>query len=85
MVKRLKCWKKIDKDFYRNKNKNEDVEIVKVRGGGTRREKGYLIQASPIDDIEDPSGFRFLNKKPLKTRPQAVKKANSYMRKHDRC
>lgn len=78
MVKKLKCWRKLSVGSYRNKGRSEDIKVKKMR-------KGYGVELSSSDDIENTSDPRFLNKRALKNKSGANKFAKKYMRKNNSC
>lgn len=78
---RLKCWKRILNNktgvVYKNVNKNKHyLDIYKV---GKLGEKQYWFV-----DLSTPSIGKGL-KTNNKNKTQALKFANSYMKKHDKC
>ena len=72
MAKRLKCWRKIGINRYRKEN------IVVQVSQNMASKKWETTVASPM------SGYYYKDKK-FKTKPQALKFAKSYMKKHDIC
>lgn len=68
---KLKCWKKIGKNKWNLRKSNEVVSIFKYG-------KRYSVEES----IVGGSGKILSNKK---SKPQAIKFAKSYMKKHDKC
>jgi hypothetical protein len=74
---KLKCWEAIYESElmlrYKNmKNKN----ILEIYPEKIRNTKRYFVGVSDDKSIRD---------KEFKTKPQAIKFANSYMEKHDKC
>ncbi len=86
MVKKLKCWKKAS-DYLRgdseityiNKKTKEEVWVQKIQWIGDRRKPikvGRYVVLSSKNKSFDPT---------TQLRNSAIKKAKSYMRKHDKC
>lgn len=81
VTKKLKCWKKLRKDTWRKpfpKGGVDEIEIEKDR----LAKKYVIIRRNP--SIKDLRG-NLLYKKGFNTKPQVLKSAKSYMKKHDVC
>jgi hypothetical protein len=86
MEKKLKCWKKApnylqgDSEItYINKKTKEQVWVQKIKWIGDKRKPiraGRYITLSSKNKSFDPI---------TQLRNSAIKKANSYMKKHDKC
>lgn len=80
MVKQFKCWKRIrNRGLWKNTKNSDTIHIVQVE---LRNERGNKLIKR--DYAVNKNKFTPLKEK-IKDRPSAIKFANQYMRKHDKC
>lgn len=71
---KLKCWKKSGKNTWRKKGEKKIVGISKV----TYSKNSYDVYS---DEVGGAKAIETL----VKGKNNAIRKAKSYMKKHDRC